>query len=194
MNDRDVATIQASATLRQAATEMANRSVGSLVVVDPTGRAIGIVTDRDLCIRAVATDRDPDSSTVERAMTAPLRTIAEQNEPRAHVEAIRKGAARRLPIVDAAGHPTALVTADDELRWIADVLSSLSETAQPGRFHGALRPAAALLDDLQRHLDVTDRLDESDGVSCATMMDAIHKLRSGLARGQSERGKQNHPT
>ncbi|MFT5732232.1 MAG: CBS domain-containing protein [Planctomycetota bacterium] len=180
LNDRDVVTIAPSASLREAATEMATRRVGSLLVVDGDGLPVGIVTDRDLCTRTVAFDRDPDESTVARAMTAPLRTITEMHEPMARIAAIRKAGARRLPILNEAGQATALVTADDEIRWIADVLSHIAGTAHPSRFHGALRPPGALLDDLEHHLNVTDRVDESDGMSCAAMMEAIQKLRSGL--------------
>ncbi len=180
MNQRDVVTIARSTTLREAATTMAERRVGSLLVVDEEGQAIGIVTDRDLCTRAVAVNRDPDESTVERAMTFPVRTIPEASAPRVQISAIRKAAARRLPIVDEHGRPTGIVTADDEICWISNVLSRLAETAQAGRFHGPLRPARKLLDDLERHLDVGERVDESDQISCEEMLGAIAKLREGL--------------
>ena len=193
MNDRDVVTIASSAPLREAATEMAIRRVGSLLVVDEEGHPIGIVTDRDLCTRAVAFDRDPDKSTVLRAMTAPLRTIPEEHEPRARVAAIRRAAARRLPIVNEAGKAIAVVTADDEIRWIANVLSHLARTTHPSRFHGTLRPPGALLDDLERHLDVADRVDESDALSCAAMMESIQKLRSGLGHSASSNGAKDAP-
>ncbi|MGI5212736.1 CBS domain-containing protein [Plantactinospora sp. CA-290183] len=46
-------------TLRQAAQMMADRNVGSAVVVDPESEGIGIMTERDL-LRAVGTGLDVD--------------------------------------------------------------------------------------------------------------------------------------
>jgi CBS domain-containing protein len=59
---RRIVTIEADATLREAALLMRERHVGALVVTDSsdTPRVLGVVTDRDLAIEVLA--REPDGS------------------------------------------------------------------------------------------------------------------------------------
>ena len=55
-------------TLRQAATMMAARRIGSAVVVDPDAQGIGIMTERDV-LYAIGRNLDPDSETVGSHIT-----------------------------------------------------------------------------------------------------------------------------
>ena len=55
---RDVETIPPTATIREAAQRMRSMDVGSLPVCDGT-RLLGMITDRDITVRAVATGSDP---------------------------------------------------------------------------------------------------------------------------------------
>lgn len=63
-----VATVPAHATLRDAARQMRTHDVGVLPVQDED-KLIGMLTDRDITIRAVAEGRDPDKVSVRDAMT-----------------------------------------------------------------------------------------------------------------------------
>ena len=58
MNARDMmmkpaATVRAGDSLARAATIMRSRGCGSIVVVGPDGRAVAMVTDRDVCLAAL---------------------------------------------------------------------------------------------------------------------------------------------
>jgi CBS domain-containing protein len=72
-------TISPDISIQQAAVEMASLKISSLVVVDPEGLPLGIVTDRDFREKVVAEARDV-SSPVKAIMNTPLITIdSEEN-------------------------------------------------------------------------------------------------------------------
>jgi CBS domain-containing protein len=89
-----------SATLEEAARKMRDLDVGTLPVCGEDDRLVGIVTDRDITVRAVAEGRDPRSTLVDEAMT---RTVVTCYEDQALDEAARlmeDRQIRRLPVLD----------------------------------------------------------------------------------------------
>lgn len=91
-------TESAGDTLRAAAERMWRHQTGSLLVMDD-GQLAGIITERDV-LRAVALGADPQTSTVDEAMTTEVYTVPPDMELR---EAAREMAARwirHLPVVD----------------------------------------------------------------------------------------------
>ena len=174
------------APLRAAADLMDERCVGSLVVVDKQGKAVGIVTDRDLCTRAVAFDRDPDTATVAGAMTSDLHTATVESTPRAQLQRMRALGTRRLPLVDGEGVPQEVASVDDALVWISERLFEIAGTAAAERRHGRLAPAGELIRQLEEHLEqqcesegeavLTSRLE----VSRDALVESIERLRSAL--------------
>jgi signal-transduction protein with cAMP-binding, CBS, and nucleotidyltransferase domain len=73
---KDVKTVDPTTTVRIAAKRMKDARLGSLFVKKGAG-IVGIVTDTDLVRRALASDRDLNSLTVEEIMTSPLCSIEE---------------------------------------------------------------------------------------------------------------------
>ena len=71
---RELHDIKATDTVQQAAGRMGRHHIGSLLVRDESGSIIGIVTDKDLRNKVVATGRDYQTP-VREIMTAPVRTI-----------------------------------------------------------------------------------------------------------------------
>jgi CBS domain-containing protein len=103
---REVVTVDAAATVLQAARRMNERGIGGLVVVEG-GRLVGIFTERDVLRRVVAEGRDPARTAVREVMTAPVlrcRPDAPLEECRAMMTDRR---IRHLPVVE-----------QDELRGI----------------------------------------------------------------------------
>jgi len=95
---RDVRVIGPNQTIREAATAMADGDIGSLPVGE-NDRLVGMITDRDIAIRAVAEGRDPTTA-VREVMTDRLQyCFADEN-----VQEIARNMAelgvRRLPVVD----------------------------------------------------------------------------------------------
>jgi CBS domain-containing protein len=68
---REVVTVDAAATVLQAARRMNERGIGGLVVMEGA-RLVGIFTERDVLRRVVAEGRDPARTPVREVMTAPV--------------------------------------------------------------------------------------------------------------------------
>ncbi len=61
-------------TIAQAAKAMAETGLGFLPICDANGKAIGVLTDRDIVIQAMARGLDPDTTSAAMIMTAPALT------------------------------------------------------------------------------------------------------------------------
>jgi CBS domain-containing protein len=177
-NDRDIVTIGPDATLREAAVTLRDRGIGCLVVVDADGVAVGILTDRDLCLRAVAWERDPSTTRVREVMTEDVRGV-DRDAPQAEWPApMRRLGVRRVPLFDEERRPCALYSADDWLRWLSLRIEEVAATADPAHRHGPLtgrlqRPAR-LLDELTLHVEERALLDRDE------LLEAIERLRSAV--------------
>ena len=110
---RSPITCRATSTLYEAARLMGDCDVGCLPVVDPDGRLLGIVTDRDVCLAAVEHDRSLRELTVSAAMST--RTLAcGPDDPAEDVaRTMARHALRRIPVVDDAGLVLGIVSIDD---------------------------------------------------------------------------------
>lgn len=112
---RDLDLIGPDTSVATAADRMRQRSVGSLIVVDGSKHPIGIVTDRDLVIRALADARNADSTPVSEVMTPDIVVATSDMSINSALRLMRDGPFRRLPIVDSEGALIGLVTSDDML-------------------------------------------------------------------------------
>src|SRR5579872_5312655 len=121
----DIAEIDESATL--IAQRMHARKVGTVVVVDKDRRPLGLVTDRDLVVRVMAADRDPNQTGVSEVMTRLPHTVSEELPVEEALGIMRCGPYRRLPVVDREGRLAGILGLDD----ILDLLSE--ECADIGR-------------------------------------------------------------
>jgi CBS domain-containing protein len=104
-------TVNADDTVLQAAQLMRDNDIGDVIVVDD-GQVTGIVTDRDIAVRAVAEGRDPEPTTVGDIATTGVQAI----EPDASVDdalrMMREHDIRRLPVVKN-GRPVGIVSLGD---------------------------------------------------------------------------------
>ncbi|MFC5181764.1 CBS domain-containing protein [Actinomadura harenae] len=100
------------ATLHEAARLMRDEGVGDvLVTVD--GRLCGMVTDRDIVVRAVAEDRDARITPLGEICSADLATVRPDDDTGTAVRLMRERAVRRLPVVDEARRPVGIVSLGD---------------------------------------------------------------------------------
>jgi CBS domain-containing protein len=105
-------TVTPETTLADAAKVMERADIGDVLIVDETGQLRGIVTDRDIAIRAVAEGRDPNTTTVDETMTPTVETISSSATVREAIETMRRHDIRRLPVV-AGGSPIGVVSLGD---------------------------------------------------------------------------------
>jgi CBS domain-containing protein len=112
-----------------AAKRMRLSHVGNVVVVENRdGRhvPIGIVTDRDIVVSAVAGDPDHiHSLLVDDVMSDDLVTAREHESIEAALERMKEHGVRRLPIVTDTGTLAGILTLDDVLEYLAAQQSEL---------------------------------------------------------------------
>src|SRR2546428_12254166 len=94
-----VRTASLSQTLHQVARVMKDEDVGSLPVVED-GSLVGVVTDRDIVVRAVAEGRDPDTVTVGEVLSRDPVTIEPDQTLDQALQLMAQHQVRRLPVVD----------------------------------------------------------------------------------------------
>jgi len=92
-------TATSSQTLTEAAQMMKGEDAGSLPVVDG-GRLVGIVTDRDIVIRAVAEGVDPRGLTVGDVATAHVIAITADQTLDEALALMEQYQVRRLPVIE----------------------------------------------------------------------------------------------
>ena len=127
---RTVILAHAEDRLVEVARRMRDRHVGSLVVVDERDDRrypIGVVTDRDLVVGAMAMRADEIASLqVSDLLERTVVTAPEFMEVPEAVSLMRAHGIRRLPIVDGDGVLQGLVTMDDLLAHLGDLLHGLT--------------------------------------------------------------------
>jgi CBS domain-containing protein len=86
-------------TIAEVARTMREQDIGDVVVADGPSLA-GMVTDRDLVVRAVADGRDPEATTVGEVMTRDLVTVRPDDTVQQAALLMRDRAVRRLLVCD----------------------------------------------------------------------------------------------
>lgn len=135
---RGVETIDGSATIEEAAARMRNLNVGPLPVVDG-GRLIGMVTDRDITVRATAQGLDPKTTRVRDVMTQDAYCTYENADLEEARRIMEEQQIRRLPVLSQDHQLVGIITlgdlavdTDDDERS-GELLAHISEPAAPER-------------------------------------------------------------
>ncbi len=105
-------TVGPDETLEAAARRMREAGVGALVVSDD-GRAIGILTDRDIVVRSTAEGEAPAAADVRSAMTPQVIACREDDDLERAAARMAAGAVRRLVVTDAADRFVGMLSVDD---------------------------------------------------------------------------------
>ena len=111
------ATCTPETPLQQVARTMEQRNCGAIPIITHAGTGVvGIVTDRDIVIRALAKGRNPLELTAESCMTSPTVTITDDASGDDCVQLMERKKIRRLPVVDAQGQLVGIVAQADIAR------------------------------------------------------------------------------
>ena len=129
MCSKTVVTIPLDATVLEAAKLMHSEHVGSLIAVDDF-RPIGIVTDRDIVLRLVATEKKPEQTKVREIMTANPTMVNVNYDVLDAVRLMRNRGVRRLPVIDEHRHLLGIITMDDVLTAFGAEVGDLAGAVQ----------------------------------------------------------------
>ena len=102
-------------SIQQAAKVMHRIDVGILPVGE-NDRLIGVITDRDIAVRAVAEGKDPKTTLVRDVMSAEVRYCYEDDEVESVAENMAELQVRRLPVVNADKRLCGLISLADIAR------------------------------------------------------------------------------
>lgn len=135
---REVEVISPEDSIEEAARKMDRFNVGPLPVCDGQ-RLVGMVTDRDITVRATAAGKDPRSARVREAMTRDVLYCFDDQDVGEAAELMKTQQIRRLPVLDRSQRLVGIVSVGDLATDVPDdrlsgqVLEQVSEPAQPDR-------------------------------------------------------------
>ncbi len=135
---RDVEVVHPNATLEEAAAKMDSLDIGPLPVCDGN-RLVGMVTDRDITVRATAAGKDPRTTQVRDVMTDNVVYCFDDDDTNEAARLMEEQQIRRLVVLDRDKRLVGIVslgdlavaTQDDQLS--GEVLERISEPAEPDR-------------------------------------------------------------
>ena len=126
----NVRTVAGDAPISEVATLMKEGDVGSVPVVEG-GKLVGIVTDRDIVVRAVAEGKGPETP-VSTAMTTEIFSVTPDDFVFEAVRLMGEKQVRRIPVVNADGSLAGIIAMADialemeDEREIAETLEDIS--------------------------------------------------------------------
>ncbi len=124
-----LATIDESAPLIDAARMMREKGVGDILIVrmsDRGAQPVGVVTDRDIVVHAIACDLKPDDLTVADLCTREPVTVDADADLAEITAAMNKHGVRRV-LVTRDSKIAGVVTLDNVIDRMAEMLNDLSE-------------------------------------------------------------------
>ncbi|MGA2549184.1 MAG: CBS domain-containing protein [Burkholderiaceae bacterium] len=134
---RHVLSLGPTATVHEAACVMTRANRGSVLIIDGSGKLLGILTERDLMTRVLAKALEPARTTVSEVMTRnPQCVPADMKVPDAVLIMIERGF-RHLPIIAPGGKILGVFSARDALPREVNTASSLAD------FHDQVNDALA---------------------------------------------------
>ncbi|RBI71475.1 signal transduction protein [Roseovarius sp. TE539] len=126
-------------TVAEAVTDMSAKSYGCVIVTDKESRVIGVVTERDIMNKLVATGRDPGETRLSEIMTREPRLAKEDDNLLDWLRIMSNERFRRLPVVDDEGRITAIFTQGDFVSYtwpdLMEQARSLAKATVIGKFH-----------------------------------------------------------
>ena len=142
---RELATIEVDATIQAAAAKMAEQSIGFLLVYEKI-RFVGVVTDRDIALRTIRDNLDPNTEQIGAITERDAIVIHEGRPVRVGIALMKSHGVRRLLVGNKQGDIVGLVTWDDLVGLIARELSEIAGTIAAQVPHLPVPPSRAVIE------------------------------------------------
>lgn len=121
---KDPVTINAEESVTFAAKLMREKCIGSLIVVREK-QVLGIVTERDLVHRVLASTQNPNTVFMTDVMTAPVVTISQREDVASAAKLMKEKGIRRLVVMDQQ-ELVGVLTTDDLTRNLMQVVEEFA--------------------------------------------------------------------
>lgn len=92
---------------------LSRHNIGSLPVCSLDGKLRGMVTDRDITLRCVAAESDPQTTRVREIMTRGVVSVTPDDDIREAAHKMAHEQVRRLPVVDSGGSVVGMLSLGD---------------------------------------------------------------------------------
>jgi CBS domain-containing protein len=135
---KNVEVIESSATIREAAQKMKTLDVGPLPVLEGH-QLVGMITDRDITVRAIAEGRDPNTTKVKEVITTEMIYGFEDQDVQEAAKLMGEKQIRRLVVLDHEQRLVGIVSLGDlsvdtrDKKMAGEVLKKVSQPSQPKR-------------------------------------------------------------
>lgn len=185
---RPVVSLPSDSLVSEAARTMRMDAVGAIIAVDDEGRAVGILTDRDLALRVVGRTCDPRTTTIADVMSDDLVSATVDDDLEALVARMKRRGVRRIPLLEA-DRPVGMVALDDVLRVLANELHDLgAEARQRYRHAAAAVRYEHLREDTEHRLEeISHRLAFANWFVRQSFIDELDALRDRLRKSMGAR-------
>jgi CBS domain-containing protein len=118
--------------VQEAVAAMLARHQAGVLVVDGSGRLIGIFTERDVLNRVVGQNRDPRTTPLAAVMTRSPEGLSPRDRIGYAVHQMSVAGYRTIPLVDAERRPIGVVTVTDFVRWLVNLFPEAVLNIRPG--------------------------------------------------------------
>lgn len=121
---KDPITCAPDSSLEQIAKLMLDHNCGEIPIVDSENRPIGIITDRDICVRSLALGKNPLPMRAIEIMSTPVESLTPDATLEKCVALMELKLIRRLPVVNESGKCCGIISYSDIARVADDTLTS----------------------------------------------------------------------
>ncbi|MEM1644844.1 MAG: CBS domain-containing protein [Ignisphaera sp.] len=114
--------VRSNATIYEGLKLMEQHNIASLIVVDEMDRVLGVITAKDVVIKAVAKNLDLKTTKIIDIVSKPV-TVVEPETTLKDVIALMIGTGHgHIPVVNKSGRVIGIVTIDDVLKFVPELL------------------------------------------------------------------------
>lgn len=108
-----------NSTVSAAVSEMNRLRIGSLVVRG-AARIVGVFTERDVLVRVLSENRDPNTTLIRKVMTKDFQSISRETSVEDAMQRMTEKRVRHLPVFDGE-RLVGMISIGDVTRWLLKV-------------------------------------------------------------------------
>jgi len=123
-------TVTPTTTVQDCAKKMSQLGVGELPVWQ-NGQPVGVITDRDICCRAVGAGKNPANTPVRAIMTSVFTSCFEDQDCKDAARLMKDKGVRRLTVIDRKQAMVGVLSVDDLARYSHDLAGEVLEAVAP---------------------------------------------------------------